>query len=111
MNFYGRDFLRILDFSEEELRYMLKIAKEFKKMKKAGINHKVFPDKNIAILSSLHNLNQALAFGNKFFFLKNGEITYQGGIDAVDEKVINDTFDINIRIAEIEKQKIIMGVN
>ncbi|MBR0460549.1 ornithine carbamoyltransferase [Candidatus Saccharibacteria bacterium] len=50
MNFYGRDFLRILDFSEEELHYMLKIAKEFKKMKKAGINHKVFPDKNIAIL-------------------------------------------------------------
>ena len=50
MNFYGRDFLRILDFSEDELRYMLKIAKEFKKMKKVGINHKVFPNKNIAIL-------------------------------------------------------------
>ena len=50
MDFYGKDFLRILDFSEEELRYILKIAKEFKKMKKAGINHKVFPNKNIAIL-------------------------------------------------------------
>ena len=50
MDFYGRDFLRILDFSEEELRYMLKIAKEFKKMKHEGINHKVFPNKNIAIL-------------------------------------------------------------
>lgn len=50
MDFYGRDFLRILDFSEEELHYMLKIAKEFKKMKHEGINHKVFPNKNIAIL-------------------------------------------------------------
>ena len=68
-------------------------------------------EKNIAILSSLHNLNQALEFGDKFFFLKNGVISYQGGIGAVDEKVINDTFDINVRIVEIEKQKIVIGVN
>ncbi len=50
MNFTGRDFLRILDFSEEELRYMLETAKSFKQMKKTGKNHKVFPNKNIAIL-------------------------------------------------------------
>ena len=50
MNFYGKDFLRILDFSEEELHYMLATARKFKQMKKAGQNHKVFPNKNIAIL-------------------------------------------------------------
>lgn len=50
MDFYGRDFLRILDFSEDELRYMLATAKKFKEMKKAGQNHKYFPQKNIAIL-------------------------------------------------------------
>ena len=50
MDFYGRDFLRILDFSETELRYMLDTAKMFKKYKKEGKNHKIFPDKNIAIL-------------------------------------------------------------
>ena len=33
---------------------------------------KLAKEKNIAILSSLHDLNQALAFGDKFFFLKNG---------------------------------------
>ena len=36
MDFYGRDFLKILDFSEAELRYMLDTAKAFKKMKKDG---------------------------------------------------------------------------
>ncbi|MBR3322101.1 ornithine carbamoyltransferase [Candidatus Saccharibacteria bacterium] len=50
MNFYGRDFLRILDFSEEELKYMLAMARKFKEMKKAKQNHKYFPEKNIAIL-------------------------------------------------------------
>ena len=50
MNFYGRDFLRILDFSEEELRYMLKTAKTFKKFKYEKRDHRVFPNNNIAIL-------------------------------------------------------------
>ena len=50
MNFYGKDFLRILDFSEEELHYMLAMAQKFKEMKRAGQNHKYFPQKTIAIL-------------------------------------------------------------
>ena len=50
MDFYGKDFLKILDFSEDELRYMLGMAKKFKELKKAGKEHKYFPSKNIAIL-------------------------------------------------------------
>ncbi len=50
MNFTGRDFLRILDFTEEELHYMLATARKFKEFKKTGRGHKVFPNKNIAIL-------------------------------------------------------------
>ena len=50
MSFFGKDFLRILDFSEDELRYMLRIAKKFKLYKKNEKPHKFFPNKNIAIL-------------------------------------------------------------
>lgn len=50
MDFYGRDFLKILDFSEGELRYMLETAKKLKEVKKAGRSHKFFPNKNIAIV-------------------------------------------------------------
>ena len=32
MDFFGKDFLRILDFSEDELRYMLATAKKFKEL-------------------------------------------------------------------------------
>ena len=35
---------------------------------------KLAREKNINILSSLHDLNQALAFGDKFFFLKDGVV-------------------------------------
>ena len=50
MEFYGRDFLRIVDFSENELLQMLEVAKRFKQYKREKRAHKVFPDKNIAIL-------------------------------------------------------------
>ena len=50
MNFSGRDFLKIQDFSTTELRYMLDVAKKFKEMKRAGQNHKYFPNKNIVIV-------------------------------------------------------------
>ena len=50
MDFYGKDFLRILDFSEQELKYMLATAHKFKELKQTGQNHKYFPNKNIAIL-------------------------------------------------------------
>lgn len=50
MDFKGKDLLRILDFSEAELRVMLDTAKKLKQLKKEGKNHKVFPNKNIAIL-------------------------------------------------------------
>ncbi|MBO4276189.1 ornithine carbamoyltransferase [Candidatus Saccharibacteria bacterium] len=62
MNFTGKDFLRILDFSEEELRYMLDVAKKFKEMKHAGQNHKYFLNKNIAIIFEKTSTRTRCAF-------------------------------------------------
>ena len=70
---------------------------------------KLARNKNIAILASLHDLNQALAFGDKFFFMKDGVVKYAGGKEIVTESVIRDTFDIDVRIVEIENQKVILG--
>ena len=50
MDFTGKDFLQILDFSEDELHYMLAVSKKFKEYKHTGVNHKLFPQKNIAII-------------------------------------------------------------
>ena len=62
MDFKGRDFLRILDFSEAELRYMLDVAKKFKEMKHARQNHKYFPNKNIAVIFEKTSTRTRCAF-------------------------------------------------
>lgn len=62
MDFKGRDFLRILDFSEAELRYILDVSKKFKEMKHAGQNHKYFPNKNIAIIFEKTSTRTRCAF-------------------------------------------------
>ena len=86
-----------LDIANEQL-----IIEEARKLAK---------EKNIAVLSSLHDLNQAMNFGDKFFFLKNGAVKYAGGKEIIREDVIRDIFDIDVRIVEIEKQKVIIGGN
>ena len=70
---------------------------------------KLARQKNISILASLHDLNQALSFGDQFFFLKNGMVQYAGGREIVTEAVIKDIFDIDVRIVEIDHHKVILG--
>lgn len=65
--------------------------------------------KNIAILSSLHDLNQALWFGDRFFFLRDGVIRYAGTEEIITPDVIRETFDINARIVTLDGKKIILG--
>lgn len=65
--------------------------------------------KNISILSSLHDLNQALYFGDKFFFMKDGAVKYAGGKEIVTEEIIRDVFDIDVKIVKINKQSVILG--
>ena len=50
MNLKGRDLLTVLDYTEEELRYIIDVAKKLKLMKKEGLEHKFLSGKNIVIL-------------------------------------------------------------
>src|SRR5699024_8699122 len=49
-NFRGKSFLKLLDFSTEDIRYLLDLSKNFKDMKRAGVPHKYLAGKNIAII-------------------------------------------------------------
>ncbi len=62
MDFTGKDFLKIQDFSAEELRYMLDVSKAFKKLKHERKNHKCFPDKNIVIVFEKTSTRTRCAF-------------------------------------------------
>ncbi|MBR6510178.1 MAG: ornithine carbamoyltransferase [Clostridia bacterium] len=50
MDFKGRSFLKLLDYSPEEIACLIDLAAEFKYKKKAGIPHKICEGKNIALL-------------------------------------------------------------
>ena len=84
-----------LDIANEQL-----IMEEARKLAK---------EKNISILSSLHDLNQALSFGDKFFLMKNGVVKYAGGPEIITPEVVKDIFDVDVRIWEIDGQTVVLN--
>ena len=83
-----------LDMANEQL-----IMQEAKKLAR---------EKGISILSSLHDLNQALYFGDKFFFLKDGVVKYAGGREIVTAEVVKDIFDVDVRICQIDGRTVVL---
>ena len=43
----GRSFLKLLDFTTEEIQYLLELAKDFKRLKRTNTPHKYLTGKNI----------------------------------------------------------------
>lgn len=50
INIRGRSFLTLLDYTPEEISYLLDLAAEFKRMKYNGVAHKWLSDKQIVLL-------------------------------------------------------------
>ena len=70
---------------------------------------KAAKERGIGILTSLHDLNRALDFGDRFFFMKQGKIVCTGGKETVTESVIRDVFDVSVSIIEIDGKRIILN--
>ncbi len=84
-----------LDIANEQL-----IIEEMKKLSR---------ERGMSILTSLHDLNQALAAGDRFFFMKDGKIRFSGGKEAFSEAVIEEIYDAQVRIVDINDKKIIIN--
>ena len=50
VNLRGRNFLKLLDYTPAEIRYLLDLAAEFKRMKRNGVPHRYLAGKNIVLL-------------------------------------------------------------
>ena len=50
MNLKNRDFLKLLDYTPEEIEYLVDLSLKFKDMKKKGVLHDVFRGKNVALI-------------------------------------------------------------
>ncbi|MBQ6670070.1 MAG: ABC transporter ATP-binding protein [Firmicutes bacterium] len=66
-------------------------------------------EKGIGILISLHDLNQALALGDRFFFIKAGRIVKSGGRETFTEEMIKDVYGADVRIADVDGRKIVIS--
>ena len=62
MKLTGRNFLKLLDFSREEIEYLIDYAAELKKAKKSGIEHKLCVGKNIALIFEKTSTRTRCAF-------------------------------------------------
>ena len=59
---------------------------------------KIAHTKGIIVISSIHDLNQAMFFGDKFFFMKDGRIRYSGGCETFDENTIRDIYGVSAKV-------------
>ena len=58
----GMSFLKLLDFSSDDIRYLLDLSAALKAEKKAGIAHKIHEGKNIALLFEKTSTRTRCAF-------------------------------------------------
>lgn len=77
MNLYGRDFLKLLDYTEEEILYLIELAMELKHKKKIGKRHDVLKGKNVVLLFEKDSTRTRCAFEVGAMDLGMG-VTYLG---------------------------------
>ena len=99
MNLKDRDFLKLLDYSSDEIRYLLKLSKEFKGKKHNKIPHKYLEGKNIAIIFEKDSTRTRCSFEVAAYDL-GMHVTYLGptGSQMGKKESIEDTARVLCRI-------------
>ncbi len=99
MNLKDRDFLKLLDYSSDEIRYLLELSKEFKEKKHNKIPHKYLEGKNIAIIFEKDSTRTRCSFEVAAYDL-GMHVTYLGptGSQMGKKESIEDTARVLCRI-------------
>ncbi len=77
MNLSGRDFLKLLDYSKEEILYLIDLAKVLKRKKQDGESHRYLKGKNVVLLFEKDSTRTRCAFEVGAMDLGMG-VTYLG---------------------------------
>ena len=62
MNLKNKSFLKLLDFTPEEINYLIELASDLKKQKKEGIPHRLYEGKSIALIFEKTSTRTRCAF-------------------------------------------------
>ena len=68
---------------------------------------KIAHDKNITVFSSIHDLNQAMVFGDMFFFMKDGSIKFSGASEVFSPEVIREVYGVEAALVENNGERFI----
>ena len=92
MNFYNRDFLKLIDYTPEEIEHLIKLAILFKKKKQEGKSHAYLRGKNVVLLFEKDSTRTRCAFEVGAMDLGMG-VTYLGptGSQMGKKESIEDT--------------------
>ena len=101
MDLKGKDFLKLLDFSTEEIEHLIDLALELKAKKKAGIPHKLCEGKNIALIFEKSSTRTRCSFEVAAYDLGMG-VTYLDptGAQISKKESIADTARVLSRLYE-----------
>lgn len=101
VNLKGRSFLTLMDFSKEEISYLLDLSSDLKAKKRAGVRGKTLEGKNIALIFEKASTRTRCAFtvacvdeGGHAEFLGKNDIHLGGKEDVQDTaRVLGRMFD------------------
>jgi len=68
----------------------------------------VAKENNITVLIVLHDLNLALRFCDRFFFLKDGKCCSCGGVETVNADIIKKVYGVESEVTEINGRKFVV---
>lgn len=99
MDLKGRDFLKELDYTKEELKYLIGLALEFKRKKQAKEPHNYLKHKNIALIFEKDSTRTRCSFEVAGYDLGMG-VTYLGptGSQIGKKESIRDTAEVLCRM-------------
>lgn len=78
--------------SSLDLKNQLEVAKIIKK---------VVQEQQMAAVVTMHDLNLAIRFANKFLLIKNGDIYAAGGIEVMTPENIENVYSVPVRINKV----------
>ena len=61
----------------------------------------VVKEHGISVVMTMHDLNQAVRFADRFLFMKNGSVHTYGGPEVVTEEVIEEVLGLQVMIGTI----------
>lgn len=73
-----------------------------------NIIKKVVKSKNISAIVTIHDINLALRFADKFILLKDGKIYAAGGVEVMTSENIEYVYSVPVKVREIDNTMIVM---